>query len=407
MKILVTGGAGFIGSHTCVELLNAGYDVVIVDNLVNSKERTIDAIKQITGKDVKFYKKDMTDKEALNAIFDENPDINSVIHFAALKAVGESVEKPIEYYTNNLVSTLNLVDVMRKHNIKKLIFSSSATVYGEPEEVPIKETAKIGNATNPYGETKVMIERILNDIYISDHEWSIILLRYFNPIGAHESGLIGEEPNGVPNNLMPYINQVALGKLDHLRVFGNDYPTHDGTGVRDYIHVVDLAKGHIKAIAKANETTGVECYNLGTGKGYSVLDIVKNFEKATNIKIKYEIVPRRAGDIATCYADPSKAEKELGWKAEKNLEDMCKDSWRFTKKSGKKNENGLTMSSLVITMIVMVILSGIAVTMSLNSKNGAYNKTSQKIVEQNNTINQLNSSIESTLTDQEEEWGIK
>ena len=330
MKILVTGGAGFIGSHTCVELLNAGYDVVIADNLVNSKEKTIDAIKKITGKDVKFYKIDLTNKEALNKLFDENPDINSVIHFAALKAVGESVEKPIEYYTNNLVSTLNLVDVMRKHNIKKIVFSSSATVYGDPEEVPIKETAKIGNATNPYGETKVMIERILNDIYVADKDWSIILLRYFNPIGAHESGLIGESPNGIPNNLMPYINQVALGKLDHLRVFGNDYDTPDGTGVRDYIHVVDLAKGHIKAIERANKINGVEVYNLGTGKGYSVLDIVKNFEKATGIKIKYEITPRRAGDIATCYADPSKAEKVLGWKAEKSLEDMCKDSWKFT-----------------------------------------------------------------------------
>ena len=335
MKILVTGGAGFIGSHTCVELLNAGYDVVIADNLVNSKEKTIDAIKKITKKDVKFYKIDLTDKEELNKLFDENPDINSVIHFAALKAVGESVEKPIEYYTNNLVSTLNLVDVMRKHNIKKIVFSSSATVYGDPEEVPIKETAKTGNATNPYGETKVMIERILNDIYVADKEWSIILLRYFNPIGAHESGLIGEEPNGIPNNLMPYINQVALGKLDHLRVFGDDYDTPDGTGVRDYIHVVDLAKGHIKAIERANKITGVEVYNLGTGKGYSVLDIVKNFEKATGIKIKYEITERRAGDIATCYADPKKAKEELGWSAEKTLDDMCKDSWNYI--NGGKN----------------------------------------------------------------------
>ena len=331
MKILVTGGAGFIGSHTCVELLNAGYDVIVVDNLVNSKEKTIESIKKITGKDLKFYKVDLLDKDSLNKIFDENPDINSVIHFVALKAVGESVEKPIEYYTNNLVSTLNLVDVMRKHNIKKMIFSSSATVYGEPDEVPIKETAKTGNATNPYGETKVMTERILNDIYKADHEWSIILFRFFNPIGAHESGLIGESPNGIPNNLMPYINQVALGKLDHLSVFGDDYDTPDGTGVRDYIHIVDLAKGHIKAIDRVNKMNGVEIYNLGTGKGYSVLDIVKNFEKATGIKIKYEIVPRRAGDIAECYADASKAERILGWKAEKSLEDMCKDSWRFTK----------------------------------------------------------------------------
>lgn len=330
MNILVTGGAGFIGSHTVVELLNAGYNVIIVDNLVNSKEETIDHIKEITKKDVKFYKKDLLDKEALNKIFDENK-IDAVIHFAALKAVGESCRKPIEYYENNLIGTLNLVDVMRNHNVKKIVFSSSATVYGDPKRVPIKESDGIGVATNPYGETKIMIERILTDIYKADNEWSVILLRYFNPIGAHESGLLGEAPNGIPNNLMPYINQVALGKLDHVNVFGNDYNTKDGTGVRDYIHVVDLAKGHLKAIERANKIKGVEIYNLGTGKGYSVLDIIKNFEKATGVKIKYEITPRRPGDIAECYADPTKAYEVLHWKAEKSLEDMCKDSWKFTK----------------------------------------------------------------------------
>ena len=331
MSILVTEGAGFIGSHTVVELLNKDYDVVIVDNFVNSKKDSLDAIKKITGKDFKFYEVDVTDRKALTKVFDENPEITAVIHFAALKAVGESVEKPIEYYENNLQSTLVLVDVMRKHNVKKIVFSSSATVYGNPESVPIKEDAHIGGTTNPYGATKVMIERILTDVYNSDNEWSVILLRYFNPIGAHESGVIGESPNGIPNNVMPYINQVALGKLDHLRVFGNDYPTPDGTGVRDYIHVVDLAKGHIKAIERAEKVTGVETFNLGTGTGYSVLDMVKNFETATGKKVKYEIVERRAGDIAECYADPTKAKEILGWKAEKTLEDMCKDSWKFTK----------------------------------------------------------------------------
>lgn len=336
MSILVTGGAGFIGSHTVVELLNNGYDVIIVDNLVNSKESTIDFIKKITGKSPKFYKADLLDKEKVNKIFDDNKDIEAVIHFAALKAVGESVEKPILYYENNLQSTLVLLQEMQKHNVKKIVFSSSATVYGNPEKVPITEDMPVGAATNPYGETKVMIERILTDVYNADHNWSVMLLRYFNPIGAHESGLIGESPNGIPNNLMPYINQVAFGKLDHLNVFGNDYKTHDGTGVRDYIHVVDLAKGHIKAIERCKKITGVETYNLGTGIGYSVLDIVKNFEKATGIKIKYEIAPRRAGDIAECYANPSKAEKVLGWKAEKNLEEMCKDSWNFTQKQANK-----------------------------------------------------------------------
>ena len=335
MSILVTGGAGYIGSHTVVELLNEGEDVIIVDNFVNSKPSAIEAIKKITNKKFQFYELDLRDKEGLNEVFDENKDITAVIHFAGLKAVGESVAKPIEYYDNNIYGTLVLLEVMKSHNVKKIIFSSSATVYGDPKEVPIKEDFPL-SATNPYGQTKLMIERILNDVYVSDNEWSIILLRYFNPIGAHESGLIGENPNGIPNNLMPYINQVALGKLDHLNVFGNDYPTPDGTGVRDYIHVVDLANGHLKALERAEKITGVEAYNLGTGKGYSVLDIVKNFEKATGQKIKYEITPRRPGDIAECYADPSKAEKYLGWKAEKDLEQMCKDAWNFTKKNRKK-----------------------------------------------------------------------
>lgn len=331
MSVLVTGGMGFIGSHTVVELLNSGEDVIIVDNLSNSKKETLDAIKKITNKVPKFYNVDIRNKESLDNVFKENKDINAVIHFAALKAVGESVEKPIEYYDNNIWGTIALLDVMRNNNVKKIIFSSSATVYGSPKTVPIKEDFP-KSATNPYGQTKVMVEQILNDVYTSDNEWSIILLRYFNPIGAHESGLIGESPNGIPNNLMPYINQVALGKLDHLRVFGDDYKTPDGTGVRDYIHVVDLAKGHVNALNRANKMTGVESYNLGTGKGYSVLEIIKNFEKATGQKIKYEIVERRAGDIAECYADPSKAREMLGWTAEKDLEQMCKDSWNFTSK---------------------------------------------------------------------------
>lgn len=331
MSVLVTGGMGFIGSHTVVELLNSGEDVIIVDNLSNSKKETLDAIKKITNKVPKFYNVDIRNKELLDNVFKDNKDINAVIHFAALKAVGESVEKPIEYYDNNIWGTIALLDVMRNNNVKKIIFSSSATVYGSPKTVPIKEDFP-KSATNPYGQTKVMVEQILSDVYTSDNEWSIILLRYFNPIGAHESGLIGESPNGIPNNLMPYINQVALGKLDHLRVFGDDYKTPDGTGVRDYIHVVDLAKGHVNALNRANKMTGVESYNLGTGKGYSVLEIIKNFEKATGQKIKYEIVERRAGDIAECYADPSKAREMLGWTAEKDLEQMCKDSWNFTSK---------------------------------------------------------------------------
>ncbi len=330
MKVLVTGGAGYIGSHTVVELLNKGDEVIIVDNLVNSKEEVLENIKKITKKDFKFYKIDLRDRENIEKIFEENKDISAVIHFAGLKAVGESVSKPLEYYDNNIYGTLVLLETMKKYNVKKIIFSSSATVYGNPKTVPIKEDFPL-SATNPYGQTKLMLEQILTDVYTADNTWSIILLRYFNPIGAHESGLIGEKPNGIPNNLMPYINQVALGKLDHLNVFGGDYNTPDGTGVRDYIHVVDLAKGHLKALERAEKVTGVEAFNLGTGTGYSVLDIVKNFEKATGQKVKYEIVARRPGDIAECYADPTKAEKILGWKAEKNLEEMCRDSWKFTK----------------------------------------------------------------------------
>ena len=329
MSVLVTGGAGYIGSHTVVELLNRGEEIVIVDNFSNSKPEMLDKIKEITKKEFKFYEVDLLDREKLNKVFDENPEIDSVIHFAGLKAVGESVAKPIEYYHNNITGTLILLDVMRNHNCKKIVFSSSATVYGNPKTVPIREDFPL-STTNPYGSTKLMIEQILNDVYISDNEWSIILLRYFNPIGAHESGLIGESPNGIPNNLMPYINQVACGKLDYLRVFGSDYDTIDGTGVRDYIHVVDLAQGHLKALDKARSFNGVEAYNLGTGTGYSVLQIVKAFEDATGVEVKYKIVDRRPGDIATCYADPSKAKNDLGWEAKKGIEEMCRDSWRFT-----------------------------------------------------------------------------
>ncbi len=335
MAILVTGGAGFIGSHTVVELQNAGYDVVVVDNLCNSSERSLERVKQITGKPVKFYKADILDREALNKIF-EQESIDSCIHFAGLKAVGESVQKPWEYYENNISGTLTLVDVMRKHNAKNIIFSSSATVYGDPAFVPITEECPKGQCTNPYGWTKSMLEQILSDIQKADPEWNVVLLRYFNPIGAHQSGLIGENPNGIPNNLMPYITQVAVGKLKELGVFGNDYDTPDGTGVRDYIHVVDLAKGHVKALKKLEGNSGLSIYNLGTGKGYSVLDIVKNFEAATGVKIPYVIKPRRAGDIATCYASAEKAEKELGWKAEYDIKDMCRDSWNWQ----SKNPNG-------------------------------------------------------------------
>lgn len=327
MKVLVTGGAGYIGSHTCVELLNNGHDVIIVDNLSNSKPEVINRIKELTGKDFKFYKADILNKKEIDKIFKEN-NIEAVIHFAGLKAVGESVKIPLRYYYNNVTGTLVLCEVMQKHNVKKMVFSSSATVYGKPKTVPITENFPL-SATNPYGRTKLMIEQILRDVYVSDNDWSIALLRYFNPIGAHESGRIGEDPNGIPNNLMPYITQVAIGKKERLNVFGDDYDTHDGTGVRDYIHVVDLAKGHLKALEKVMSTKGVEAYNLGTGVGYSVLDVVKNFEKATGKKIPYVITSRRPGDIDKCYADPTKACKELGWKAEKTLEDMCKDAWNW------------------------------------------------------------------------------
>ena len=329
MSVLVTGGAGYIGSHTVIELLEAGEDIIIVDNFSNSKPEMLDKIKEISGKDFKFYEVDLLDREKLEKVFNENK-IDSVIHLAWLKAVGESVQKPIEYYHNNITGTLILLDVMRKHNCKKIVFSSSATVYGTPKTVPIKEDFPL-STTNPYGSTKLMIEQILRDVYISDNEFSIILLRYFNPIGAHKSGKIGENPNGIPNNLMPYINQVAIGKLECLSVFGNDYDTIDGTGVRDYIHVVDLAKGHLKALKKVREMKGVEAYNLGTGKGYSVLQIVQAFEKANGVKVRYKITDRRPGDIATCYADPTKAREELGWTAEKELDEMCEDAWRFTK----------------------------------------------------------------------------
>ena len=334
MAILVTGGAGYIGSHTCVELLNAGEDIVILDNLSNSKERAVEIIKELTGKDFKFYKADLLDRAAVEKVFEEN-DIDSVIHFAGLKAVGESVRKPIEYYHNNITGTLILCDVMRNHGCKRIVFSSSATVYGSPKSVPIREDFPL-STTNPYGSTKLMIEGILQDICKSDDQWSVALLRYFNPIGAHKSGKLGENPNGIPNNLMPYIQQVAVGKLPCLGVFGNDYPTHDGTGVRDYIHVVDLALGHIKAVEKVLSCKEINIYNLGTGIGYSVLDIVKAFEKASGVKINYKIAPRRPGDLATCYSDPSKANKELGWKAERDLEKMCEDSWRWQ----KNNPNG-------------------------------------------------------------------
>ena len=329
MSVLVTGGAGYIGSHTVVELLNRGEKIIIVDNFSNSKPEMLNKIRKITNKDFKFYEVDLLDRENLDKVFAENSDIESVIHFAGLKAVGESVEKPIEYYHNNITGTLILLDVMKKYNCKKIVFSSSATVYGDPATVPIREDFPL-STTNPYGSTKLIIEQILRDVYISDNDWSIILLRYFNPIGAHESGLIGENPNGIPNNLLPYINQVACGKLECLSVFGNDYDTVDGTGVRDYIHVVDLAKGHLKALDKARNFNGVEAYNLGTGTGYSVLQIVKAFEDATGVEVKYKIVERRPGDIATCYADPTKAKNELGWTAEKGIEEMCKDAWRFT-----------------------------------------------------------------------------
>ncbi|MDO4647975.1 MAG: UDP-glucose 4-epimerase GalE [Eubacteriales bacterium] len=334
MTILVTGGTGFIGSHTCVELLEAGYDVVIADNLYNSKELVVDRIETISGKRPKFYNLDVQDREALTRLF-EAESIDAVIHFAGYKAVGESTRKPIEYYYNNIGSTLVLCDVMREHGCKKIVFSSSATVYGDPAIIPITEECPLGETTNPYGATKSMQERILTDLWKSDNEWNVMLLRYFNPIGAHKSGLIGEDPKGIPNNLLPYVAQVASGKLEKVHVFGNDYDTPDGTGVRDYIHVVDLAKGHVAAI-KAMNQGGVGIYNLGTGVGYSVLDIVHAFEKACGKELPYVIDPRRPGDVAACYSDPEKAAKELGWRAEKNLEDMCQDAWRWQ----SNNPNG-------------------------------------------------------------------
>lgn len=328
MSILVAGGAGYIGSHTCVELLEAGYEVVVVDNLYNASEESLKRVEKITGKTVTFYEADILDKEALNKIFDAH-EIEAVIHFAGYKAVGESVQKPIEYYHNNMTGTLVLCDVMRAHGVKNIVFSSSATVYGDPAQIPITENCPKGQPTNPYGWTKSMLEQVLTDIHTSDKEWNVILLRYFNPIGAHKSGMIGEDPKGIPNNLVPYVAQVAVGKRPCLGVFGNDYDTPDGTGVRDYIHVVDLAAGHVKAIEKLRENPGVEVYNLGTGNGYSVLQVVAAFEKACGHEIPYEIKPRREGDIATCYCDPQKAKADLGWEAKYGIEEMCEDSWRW------------------------------------------------------------------------------
>ena len=335
MAVLVTGGAGYIGSHTCVELLNAGYEVVVVDNLYNSSEKALERVEQITGKKVVFYQTDLLDREGVKRIFDQEK-IESVIHFAGLKAVGESVHKPLEYYHNNLTGTLILCDEMRNHGVKNIVFSSSATVYGDPAEIPITESCPKGEITNPYGRTKGMLEQILTDLHTADPEWNVILLRYFNPIGAHESGLIGEDPKGIPNNLVPYIAQVAVGKLDHLNVFGNDYDTPDGTGVRDYIHVMDLADGHVKALKKFADKPDVYIYNLGTGRGYSVLEMIHSFSKAVGHEIPYVIKPRRPGDIATCYADATKAKEELGWVAKRGVDEMCRDAWRWQ----SQNPNG-------------------------------------------------------------------
>ena len=340
MTILVTGGAGFIASHTNIELLDAGYDVIVMDNLCNSSKESVARVEQITGKKVKFYEADMRNVEDLEKIFSENV-IDVIIHFAGLKAVGESCVKPFEYYENNISGTLNIISMMRKYNVKKMVFSSSATVYGDPEVIPITEECKVGGVTNPYGQTKLMLEQILTDIQKADPDFDIALLRYFNPIGAHESGLIGEAPNGIPNNLLPYVAKVAAGVLDRVNVFGDDYDTPDGTGVRDYIHVVDLAKGHVCAVKKLLEHPGLVIYNLGTGVGYSVLDIIHNFEKACGKKIPYVIAPRRPGDIATCYSDPSKAERELGWKAQYGIDRMCEDAWRWR----KMNPNGYDTTS--------------------------------------------------------------
>lgn len=334
MSVLVTGGAGYIGSHTAVELLNAGKDIVIIDDFSNSKPEVLENIKKITGKDFKFYEMDYADREKLEKVFEEN-NIDSVMNFAGFKAVGESTKKPIEYYINNVSGALVLFDTMRKYNVKKFVFSSSATVYGPENPIPYKEDMPVGTASSPYGSTKIFIEQILKDIYKADNEWSVALLRYFNPIGSHESGLLGEEPQGIPNNLMPYIVRVACGQLKELSVFGGDYDTPDGTCIRDYLHVVDLAKGHIKALDKLNEGNGVYIYNLGTGVGYSVLDVVNTFMKATGKDVPYKITERRAGDLPAFYANATKAEKELGWKAEKSLEDMCRDSWHYIEVSRK------------------------------------------------------------------------
>lgn len=333
MKILVTGGAGYIGSHTCVELLNEGHEVSVVDNLYNSNIESIKRVKEITGRDLKFYKADIGDRDEMTRIFDEN-EFEAVIHFAGLKAVGESCEKPLEYFINNVSGTLVMLDIMGNHNVKNIVFSSSATVYGNPKTVPIKEDFPL-SVTNPYGRTKLMLEEILQDLYKSDNGWNVTLLRYFNPIGAHKSGRIGEDPNGIPNNLLPYITKVAIGSLPQLNVFGNDYPTEDGTCIRDYIHVVDLARGHVKAIEKMSSNQAVKIYNLGTGKGYSVLEVIKNFEKASGKKIPYRITDRRAGDVPVCYADASLAKEELGWKAEYGIEEMCRDSWEWQYKNPK------------------------------------------------------------------------
>lgn len=335
MTILVTGGAGYIGSHTCIELLKAGYEVIILDNFYNSKREVLRRIGELSGKEFGFYECDIRDRAGLDRIF-QKEKIDAVIHFAGLKAVGESCVKPLEYYENNVGGTVTLCEAMRDAGVKKMVFSSSATVYGMNNPSPLREDMPAGGTTNPYGTTKLMIEQILQDLYQSDHEWSITLLRYFNPIGAHKSGRIGEDPNGIPNNLMPYITQVAIGKRPQLQVYGDDYDTPDGTGVRDYIHVVDLALGHVKAVEKCAEKNGVDIYNLGTGVGYSVLDVVHAFEKASGEKIPYQVTDRRPGDIATCYSDPSKAAKELGWKAERGIEEMCEDSWRWQ----KQNPNG-------------------------------------------------------------------
>ncbi|AJI13263.1 UDP-glucose 4-epimerase GalE [Bacillus cereus] len=337
MAILITGGAGYIGSHTCVELLNNNYKIIVVDNLSNSSIESLNRVKEITGKQFEFYKENVLNREKMNEIFLEN-NIEAVIHFAGFKAVGESTTIPLAYYYNNIISAIVLCDVMQKHNVKNFIFSSSATVYGIPKTSPIKEEFPL-SVTNPYGQTKLMIEQIMRDVAKADDEWSIALLRYFNPFGAHQSGRIGEDPNGIPNNLMPYVTQVAVGKLKELNIFGNDYPTKDGTGVRDYIHVVDLAKGHVKALEKVLKTKGVEAYNLGTGKGYSVLEMVKAFEKVSGRKIPYKVIGRRPGDVAICFADVSKAKRELGWEAEYGLEEMCVDSWRWQ----VNNKNGYQM----------------------------------------------------------------